>query len=80
MIYTAVRGETWDSIAHKTIGDEFQFTVLVKDKNNENICDIVEFEGGESVFIPDEIDNIYRIVASPWQSTPTVTVIKAPWS
>ncbi len=80
MIYTAVRGETWDSIAYKTIGDEFQFTTLISDKNNENICDIVEFEGGEKVYISDKIDNIYRIASSPWQSTPTVTVIKAPWS
>lgn len=80
MIYIATQGDTWDSIAFKTVGDEFQFTTIVSDPHNEKISDIVEFAGGESVYIPETVDNIYRLAASPWQSTPIVNVIKAPWS
>lgn len=78
MIYIATQGDTWDSIAYKTTGDEFQFVTIIE--NNRDLCDVVQFDGGERVYIPDSIDNIYRIATSPWQSTPTVSVIKAPWS
>lgn len=80
MIYIATQGDTWDSIAFKTVGDEFQFVTIVSDPHNEKISGLVEFNGGEKVYIPETIDNIYIIAASPWQSSPTVTVIKAPWS
>lgn len=77
MIYIATQGDTWDSIAYKTTGDEFQFVNIIR--NNYNYHDVVIFDGGENVYIPPDIIDVNIIAASPWQSAPTIRVITAPW-
>lgn len=76
MIYTATQGDTWDSIAFKTIGDEFGFEDLVK--ANYDLCEIVQFLGGEKVTIPDDTLFVYANDANPNKTT-KVRVIDAPW-
>jgi phage tail protein X len=76
MIYTATQGDTWDSIAFKTVGDEFQFEALIK--SNYELSEIVQFLGGEKVNIPDSVINTYTMNGVN-SSTTKVRVIEAPW-
>ena len=64
--YTAVHGDTWDSIAYKTVGDEFLCDQICAANAREHEG-VVMFDGSEKVTIPD------IVVAQS-------TVIKAPWS
>ena len=64
--YTAVHGDTWDSIAYKTVGDEFLCDQICAANAREHEG-VVMFDGGEKVTIPD------IVVAQS-------TGIKAPWS
>lgn len=63
--YTAVHGDTWDSIAYKVYGDEFLCDQLCK-ANSRHMSDIVMFEGGEKVTIPDSLAADSTIIKAPW--------------
>lgn len=67
----------WDSIAFNAYQDEFYYEKLIE--SNWRLSDVVMFDGGESVIIPDSIEVDNTIIASPWQSGSTVSIIKAPW-
>lgn len=67
----------WDSIALNTYQDEFYYEKLIE--SNWRLSDVVMFDGGESVIIPDYIEVDNAIIASPWQSGSTISIIKAPW-
>ena len=75
MIYIAANGDTWDSVAYKTLGDEFAFETLIK--ANYDLCEIVQFLGGEKVTIPD--DEVYQYSTNDPNNTTKVRVISAPW-
>ena len=74
MIYVATNGDTWDSIAFKTLGDEFAFESLIQ--LNYDLCDIVQFLGGENVYISDDLYTTYR---SEGSNKTQINIIKAPW-
>ena len=76
MIYNATQGDTWDSIAYKTVGNEFQFESLIQ--ANYELSEIVQFLGGEKVTIPESIYNAYTIDGQRVNTT-QVRVIDAPW-
>lgn len=76
MIYTAVCGDTWDSIAFKVYGDEMALSQIME--MNRSFSDTVTFNGGEIIVLPDEIVESSVVVATPWKSG-AVTVITAPW-
>lgn len=78
MIYTAAKGDTWDSIAYKAYGDEFQFVQIME--ANRDKSDTVVFDGGESVVVPDVVISEDTIISSPWQDGPKIRVITPPWS
>lgn len=68
----------WDSIAYNTYQDEFYFEQIIQ--ANWRLSDVVSFDGGESVIIPDSIEVDNQIVASPWSASNSIGVVKAPWS
>ena len=74
MIYISTNGDTWDSIAFKTLGDEFAFESLIK--LNYDLCDIIQFLGGENVYISDDLYKTYRSESS---NKTQINIIKAPW-
>lgn len=78
MIYIATNGDTWDSIAFKSYGDEFQFVQVMA--ANRDKSDIVVFGGGESVIVPDTIITQDSIISSPWQDGAKIRVISPAWS
>ena len=67
----------WDSISYNTFNDEFYFDDIIK--SNWRLSDVVSFEGGELVIIPDYIQVDNQIIASPWNSSNSISIIKAPW-
>lgn len=77
MVYIAVKGDTWDSISYKAFNDEFQFPIILE--NNRNMSDVVVFEGGESVIIPDQIVEEDTIISSPWQTGTKIAIITPAW-
>lgn len=75
--YKAVCGDTWDSIAYKVFGDEFQFVYIMQ--ANREIADVIMFNGGESIVIPDVITLQNHIIESPWQQNQAIRIIETPW-
>lgn len=62
----AANGDTWDSIAYKYLGDEFQCD-LVMEANARHYSDVLVFDGGERLQIPDEIVSVSNIIKAPWE-------------
>lgn len=77
MIYTAARGDTWDSIAYKAFGDEFFMPQIME--ANRKYSGVVIFDGGERVTIPDQVYIESAIISTPWQTGAKIAVITAPW-
>lgn len=77
MKYVAVQGDTWDSIAYKAFGDEFMFPQIMD--ANRDYYDVVIFEGGESIDIPDKIVTENKLVASPFEKGESIRIISSPW-
>ena len=77
MIYTASNGDTLDSVSYKIFGDEFIYPDIMQ--SNRGYADIVMFEGGERLVIPDNII-IDNVVIQPLSKTTTrINVIQPPW-
>lgn len=64
--YIATNGDTWDSIAYKVYGDEFMCDQLCA-ANSRKHEDIVMFEGGEVVDIPETVTNPLSVIKAPWE-------------
>ena len=77
MQYTATFGDTWDTIAFKAYGDEMLFPEIIA--ANRGMESILVFTGGESVEIPERLVVENSVIASPFQSGATVSIITAPW-
>lgn len=77
MIYTCSQGDTWDSVAFKAYGDEFLFPQIMEE--NRDYADVVTFEGGEKIDIPDRLVVENSIIATPWETGAKIGIIKAPW-
>lgn len=64
--YTAMAGETWDFLALCAYDDEALASVLIE--ANPRYCDVLIFEGGELIRIP----NIEPVAVSesipPWRA------------
>ncbi|MBQ9241647.1 MAG: tail protein X [Proteobacteria bacterium] len=65
MKYTAVHGDTWDSIAYKTYGDEFLCDEICK-ANARQYEGVVMFDGGEIVEVPESLSPKTEIIKAPW--------------
>ena len=77
MKYTASFGDTWDTIAYKVCGDEFECDALRR--ANRPYSDILVFDGGESLIIQSDFGEIQTTEASSVVSSASVRVIAAEW-
>lgn len=77
MRYVCSQGDTWDSIAYKAYGDEMIFPQIME--ANRGMADVVMFDGGEIVDIPDRIIIENTIISRPWETGGTIRIITAPW-
>lgn len=77
MKYTASFGDTWDTIAYKVCGDEFECDALRR--ANRPYSDVLVFDGGESLIIPSDIGDSLMTEASSVVSSASVRVIAAEW-
>lgn len=78
MKYVCTQGDTFDTIAYKAYSDEFLFPQIME--ANRNYSDMVIFDGGEIIEIPDRVVIENTIVSTPWQTGSTIRIIDAPWS
>lgn len=77
MKYTASFGDTWDTVAYKVCGDEFECDALRR--ANRPYSDVLVFDGGESLIIPSDIGDSLMTEASSVVSSASVRVIAAEW-
>ena len=77
MKYTASFGDTWDTVAYKVCGDEFECDALRR--ANRPYSDVLVFDGGESIIIPSDIGDSLTTEASSVVSSESVRVIAAEW-
>lgn len=77
MKYTATFGDTWDTIAYKVCGDEFECDALRR--ANRPYSDVLIFDGGELLIIPSDIGEMKTTQASSVVSSASVRVIAAEW-
>ena len=77
MKYICSQGDTYDSIAYKAYSDEFLFPQIME--ANRNHADVLMFDGGEVIEIPDRVVIENTLVSTPWQTGATIRVIDAPW-
>lgn len=77
MKYTASLGDTWDTVAYKVCGDEFECDALRR--ANRSYSDVLVFDGGESLIIPSDIGDSLTTEASSVVSSASVRVIAAEW-
>lgn len=77
MRYKASLGDTWDTVAYKVCGDEFECDALRR--ANRPYSDVLVFDGGESLIIPSDIGDSLTSAASSVVSSASVRVIAAEW-
>ena len=77
MKYTASFGDTWDTIAYKVCGDEFECDAMRR--ANRPYSDVLVFDGGELLIIPSDIGEIQTTEATSVVSSASVRVIAAEW-
>ena len=75
MKYTASFGDTWDTVAYKVCGDEFECDALRR--ANRPYSDVLVFDGGESLIIPSDIGDSLTTEASSVVSSASFRVIAA---
>lgn len=77
MKYTATFGDTWDTVAYKVCGDEFECDAMRR--ANRPYSDVLVFDGGELLIIPSDIGDSLTTEASSVVSSASVRVIAAEW-
>lgn len=77
MKYTASFGDTWDTLAYKVCGDEFECDAMRR--ANRPYSDVLVFDGGELLIIPSDIGDSLTSAASSVVSSASVRVIAAEW-
>lgn len=77
MTYITTNGDTWDSISYKCYGSEFLYQQIMD--INRQFSDVVIFEGGEEIQVPDNIFMENVIIPSAWSKEKQINVINPPW-
>lgn len=77
MKYTASFGDTWDTVAYKVCGNEFECDAMRR--ANRPYSDVLVFDGGELLIIPSDIGEMKTTEASSVVSSASVRVIAAEW-
>ncbi len=66
MKYTTIQGDTWDSIAYKTVGSEYAMVEIMK-ANKEYLGTLI-FNGGVELDIPESAKGVNVVnISSPWE-------------
>lgn len=65
MQYDAKDGQTWDYVAYLTTGDEMSMDAIISN-NDYYYSNVVTFEDGDIVEIPDMVIQEVAIIPSPW--------------
>ena len=76
MKYTCTQGDCWDSIALKIFQNEMIYPQLLE--INREFSDVICFNGGEVLEIPDQMIVDELFITKPYQSN-SISVINAPW-
>jgi phage tail protein X len=63
--YTARAGETWDLIAYRLYGNEMAATDIIA--LNPRLADILIFEGGERLNLPEKVETTDTSTLAPWR-------------
>lgn len=66
MIIEASNGLTWDKIAYDFIGNEFYLDSVIQ-LNSYLYSDVLAFEGGENINIPESLATEPVIISAPWE-------------
>lgn len=77
MKYIAKDGDTWDAIAYRAYKDEFLFPAILE--ANRQYSDVVLFDGGEQIEVPDRVTATTLVVATPFGTATATAIISAPW-
>ena len=77
MQYTARNNEAWDSIAYSAFKNEFLFPDILEENRQYN--DVLIFEGGEVITIPENVVTNENILINPFQNN-QLTIIRPPWA
>lgn len=77
MKYTASFGDTWDTVAYKVCGNEFECDAMRR--ANRPYSDVLVFDGGELLITPSDIGEMKTTEASSVVSSASVRVIAAEW-
>ena len=77
MKYIAKFNEAWDSIAYSAFKNEFLFTDILEANRQYN--DVLIFDGGEEITIPENLVTNESILVNPFQNN-IITIIKPPWA
>lgn len=64
MTYTTIQGDTWDAIAWKTMGNEFQSAALMR--RNPAFLRFFVFPAGIPLEIPETAENVSENLP-PWK-------------
>lgn len=65
MQYLTKKNQTWDYIAFVTIGDEMAMDAVIL-QNDYYYSDVLTFEDGDVVNIPDVVFQEVAVIPSPW--------------
>lgn len=65
MEITCTKGQTWDVLALNHLGDEFRMDELLSE-NQYFHSDILTFENGDKISIPERVIEEISIIKSPW--------------
>lgn len=59
------KGQTWDVLALNHLGDEFRIDELLSE-NQYFHSDVLTFENGDKISIPERVVEEISIIKSPW--------------
>ena len=66
MKYVTIQGDTWDSIAYKSVGSEYAMVEIMK--ANKQYLGTFIFDGGVTLEIPESAKKANTInISSPWE-------------
>lgn len=66
MKYQCSNGTTWDMAAFATVNDEFSMDEIIQE-NTYYYSDVITFEGGEVLEIPEIAAVSASTIAAPWE-------------
>lgn len=76
MKYTCTQGDCWDGISYKVFQNEMIYPQLLE--INREFSDVICFNGGEVLEIPDQMIVDELFITKPYQRN-AISIISTPW-